>query len=199
MSENRLPDYLDHIQQAATDARSFVEGMAKDDFLADKRTQQAVIMSLIVIGEAATKVMDGYVEFTQAHADVPWRSMRNMRNRMAHGYFDINLDVVWETVQEWLPALLQQLPAVRQDADDAFELELLVHGALVALEHIGGFGMRLGKGVVHAALGVWRTHHEKVPGLHEAHRGRVVRGGEDAAEHLIRHRRGQKLPAHVAA
>ncbi|MEC5970034.1 DUF86 domain-containing protein [Enterobacter hormaechei] len=81
MSENRLPDYLDHIQQAATDARSFVEGMAKDDFLADKRTQQAVIMSLIVIGEAATKVMDGYVEFTQAHADVPWRSMRNMRNR----------------------------------------------------------------------------------------------------------------------
>ncbi|MCZ9798235.1 DUF86 domain-containing protein, partial [Pseudomonas aeruginosa] len=40
------------------------------------------------------------------------------RNRMAHGYFDINLDVVWETVQEWLPALLQQLPAVRQDADD---------------------------------------------------------------------------------
>mgnify|MGYP002648060999 CR=1 FL=1 len=53
MSENRLPDYLDHIQQAATDARSFVEGMAKDDFLADKRTQQAVIMSLIVIGEAA--------------------------------------------------------------------------------------------------------------------------------------------------
>ena len=62
MSENRLPDYLDHIQQAATDARSFVEGMAKDDFLADKRTQQAVIMSLIVIGEAATKVMDGYVE-----------------------------------------------------------------------------------------------------------------------------------------
>ena len=68
--------------------------------------------------QAATKVMDGYVEFTQAHADVPWRSMRNMRNRMAHGYFDINLDVVWETVQEWLPALLQQLPAVRQDADD---------------------------------------------------------------------------------
>ncbi len=38
--------------------------------------------------------------------------------RMAHGYFDINLDVVWETVQEWLPALLKQLPVVRQDADD---------------------------------------------------------------------------------
>ena len=93
MSENhRLPDYLDHIQQAATDACSFVEGLTKDDFLADKRTQQAVIMSLIIIGEAATKVMEGY--------------------------FAINLDVVWETVQEWLPALQKQLPAVRQDADD---------------------------------------------------------------------------------
>lgn len=37
---------------------------------------------------------------------------------MAHGYFDINLDVVWETTQEWLPALVKQMPAVRQDADD---------------------------------------------------------------------------------
>lgn len=118
MSENRLSDYIDHIQQAAADACSFVEGLGKDDFLADKRTQQAVIMNFIIIGEAATKVMDGYAEFMQAHPEVPWRSMRNMRNRMAHGYFDINLDVVWETVHEWLPALLQQLPAVRQEADD---------------------------------------------------------------------------------
>jgi len=117
MSRNRLPDYLDHIQQAASDARAFVEGLAKDDFLADKRTQQAVVMSLIIIGEAATKVMDGYADFTRSHAEVPWRSIRNMRNRMAHGYFDINLDVVWETVQEWLPELLKQLPAVRRDAD----------------------------------------------------------------------------------
>jgi len=90
----------------------------RTDFLADKRTQQAVIMSLIIIGEAATKVMDGYAAFTLAHPEVPWRNMRGMRNRMAHGYFDIDLDVVWETAQEWLPELLKQLPAVRQDADD---------------------------------------------------------------------------------
>jgi uncharacterized protein with HEPN domain len=118
MSENRLLDYLHHMQQSATDACSFVEGLAKDDFLADKRTQQAVIMSLIIIGEAATKVMDGYAEFTQAHPEVPWRSMRGMRNRIAHRYFDINLDVVWDTVQAALPELLKQLPAVRQDAKD---------------------------------------------------------------------------------
>jgi uncharacterized protein with HEPN domain len=118
MSENRLPDYLDHMQQAAADACSFVEGLAKDDFLEDKRTQQAVIMSLIIIGEADTKVMERYAEFTQVHPEVPWRSMRGMRNRIAHGYFDINLDVVWDTVQTALPELLKQLPAVRQDVDD---------------------------------------------------------------------------------
>lgn len=44
--------------------------------------------------------------------------MRGMRNRIAHGYFDINLDVVWETVQAALPDLLKQLPAARRDADD---------------------------------------------------------------------------------
>ena len=75
-------------------------------------------MSHIIIGEAATKVMDGYPEFTQAHPEVPWRSMRNMRNRMAHGYFEIDLNVVWDTVQEWLPELLKQLPVARRDSDN---------------------------------------------------------------------------------
>jgi uncharacterized protein with HEPN domain len=87
--------------------------LGKDDFLSDKRTQQAVIMSLIIIGEAATKVMDAYADFTRAHSEVPWRSMRGMRNRIAHGYFDINLDVVWDTVQTALPALSQQLTIIR--------------------------------------------------------------------------------------
>ena len=74
-------------------------------------------MSLIIIGEAATKVMDGYAEFIQAHPEVPWRSMRGLCNRIAHGYFDINLDVVWDTVQTALPELLKQLHAVRRDAE----------------------------------------------------------------------------------
>lgn len=95
-----------------------MEGLTKNDFLADKRTQQAVIMSLIIIGEAATKVMDGYPEFAQAHPEVLWRNMRGMRNRIAHGYFEIDLEVVWVTIQQWLPELLKQLPAVRQDAED---------------------------------------------------------------------------------
>ena len=117
MSEDRLADYLSHMRQAATDACGFVKGLSKEDFLADKRTQQAVIMSLIIIGEAATKVMNEHIEFTQAHEQVPWRNMRGMRNRIAHGYFDINLDVVWDTVQAALPELLTKLPTVRQGAN----------------------------------------------------------------------------------
>ncbi len=111
MSENRLPDYLQHIQQAAADATSFVAGMSRDEFLADKRTQQAVIMSIIVLGEAASKVMDLHAEFANANAQIPWRAMRGMRNRIAHGYFDINLDLVWDTVQTALPSLLNELKA----------------------------------------------------------------------------------------
>lgn len=57
MNESRLPDYLKHMQSAAADACNFVKGLSKEEFCADKRTQQAVIMSLIIIGEAATKIM----------------------------------------------------------------------------------------------------------------------------------------------
>ena len=115
MTEHRLDDYLDHMQQAASDACSFVHGLSKEEFLKDKRTQQAVIMSLVIIGEATTKVMDSYADFVQAHGQVPWRNMRGMRNRIAHGYFDINLDMVWDTTQTALPDLLRQLPAVLKD------------------------------------------------------------------------------------
>lgn len=118
MSENRLPDYLEHMAQAATDACEFVEGLSKRDFLADRRTQQAVIMSLIIIGEAAAKVIESHHEFAQSHPQIQWRSMRGMRNRIAHGYFDINLEVVWETVQTALPDLLDQLADIRHEAED---------------------------------------------------------------------------------
>lgn len=117
MNENRLQDYLQHMQQAAADAVGFVEGMSRDDFLADKRTQQAVVMSLIVLGEAATKVMDRYPDFASAQAQIPWRSMRGMRNRIAHGYFDIDLDVVWDTVQNALPGLLGSVQSLLEDSE----------------------------------------------------------------------------------
>lgn len=112
MKQNRLPDYLEHIQQAAMDACSFIQDLDKESFLADKRTQQAIIMNLIIIGEAAGKVMDGYTEFTKNTPNVPWRGMRGMRNRIAHGYFEVDLDIVWDTVQKALPELIKQLASL---------------------------------------------------------------------------------------
>jgi uncharacterized protein with HEPN domain len=101
------------MRQAIADAQSFTEGMAQPDFEHDKRTQQAVVMSLIVLGEAATKVMDQHPEFADQHPEIPWRSMRGMRNRIAHGYFEIDLTVVWDTLQTALPALKAQLDAIK--------------------------------------------------------------------------------------
>ena len=88
--------------------------MSKDAFLADKRTQQAVVRSLVIVGEAATRVVQEHAGFADQHPSVPWRSMKGMRNRLAHGYFDINLDVVWDTVTTELSRLLVTLP----DCDD---------------------------------------------------------------------------------
>ena len=95
MTSNRIGDYLEHIRQASSDAITFVDGLSKPEFFEDKRTQQAVIMSLVIIGEASTKIMDQHPEFAAAQPQVPWRSMRGMRNRIAHGYFDINLAKVF--------------------------------------------------------------------------------------------------------
>ncbi|HET8744891.1 MAG TPA: DUF86 domain-containing protein [Ramlibacter sp.] len=117
MSDPKLPDYLEHIRQAATDACGFVTGLSQDEFIADRRTQLAVIMSLVIIGEAATRLMDRYPEFVEPHPDIPWQSMRGMRNRIAHGYFDLQADIVWRTVQTDLPQLLARLAALQGGND----------------------------------------------------------------------------------
>jgi uncharacterized protein with HEPN domain len=76
-------------------------------------------MNLLIIGEAATKLLQEHEMFLDRYPDVQWRSMKGMRNRIAHGYFDINLDVVWDTLKLALPLLLARLPAIRQQADGA--------------------------------------------------------------------------------
>jgi len=116
MNRNRLPDYLGHMLDATQLACGYVCGIDKKDFLADKRTQQAVILNLVIIGEAATKLLQDHADFLDRHPDVPWKSMKGMRNRVAHGYFDINLDVVWDTVTLALPQLLEKLPVLLDEA-----------------------------------------------------------------------------------
>jgi uncharacterized protein with HEPN domain len=117
MNTNKLQDYLGHMQSAAEDACGFIVGMSKTAFFDDRRSQNAVVMSLIVLGEAAAKVMDLYPDFASLHPEIPWRQMRGMRNRITHGYFEVDFEMVWETVTTALPALMTQLPVVRRDTD----------------------------------------------------------------------------------
>jgi uncharacterized protein with HEPN domain len=115
MTDPRLTAWLGHMLRAATDARDFVEGMTREDFLADRRTQQAVVMSLVVIGEAAARIMDADPGFAAGHPEVPWQAMRGMRNRMAHGYFETDFGIVWSTVDTEIPGLREQLTLLLRD------------------------------------------------------------------------------------
>lgn len=71
-----------------------------------------MLFNFVVLGEASSKVMDGYPDFVAQHPEVPWRAIRNMRNRVAHGYFKIDYEVLWTTMTVALPELLIQLPSV---------------------------------------------------------------------------------------
>lgn len=114
MSEaDRLADHLRQMSEGSRDAMAFTDGMDREGFLADLRTQRAVVMSLMIVGEAAAQIVAGHPAFAEAHPDIPWRSIRGMRNRIAHGYFDVDLGVVWQTVQVELPGLVEQLERIR--------------------------------------------------------------------------------------
>ena len=65
------------------------------------------MMRFIVMGEAATRILNRYPDFAENHPEIPWRQMRGMRNRMAHGYFDIDYETVWVTAQEFLTDVLR--------------------------------------------------------------------------------------------
>lgn len=110
MIDERLATYLSYIRESATQARAYVDGLSKEDFLEDRRTQQAVILNLLIMGEAASKVLDEHAEFATTVPAIPWRSMKGMRNRIAHGYFEIDIETVWDTVDRSLAELLAHWP-----------------------------------------------------------------------------------------
>jgi uncharacterized protein with HEPN domain len=78
-------------------------------FEKDTRTQDAVIRSLEIIGEAANKARSADPDFAAQASDVPWDVMYGMRNRIVHDYFEVDLEVVWQTVTNDLPQLRQQI------------------------------------------------------------------------------------------
>lgn len=77
-----------------------------DSFAKDEKTLYAVIRAVEIIGEAAAKIPD---EVRSDFPKVPWREVKGMRNKLVHNYFGINKEVVWQTVQEDLPELVEAL------------------------------------------------------------------------------------------
>ena len=108
----RLDDYLQHILQAIARIQRYTAGQTAAGFGADEKTQDAVLRNIEVMGEAARNVQRHHADFAAAHADVPWAVMVGMRNRVSHGYFAVDGDLVWATVQHDLPALQAQVLAL---------------------------------------------------------------------------------------
>ncbi len=84
----------------------------KERFLRDETLRRAFVRSLEIIGEAAKKVPDG---FRAAHPEVEWKAMAAMRDRLIHGYFGVDYELVWDVVQEKIPALKRQIEAILEE------------------------------------------------------------------------------------
>ena len=114
----RLRDYLDHIIEATARIRDFTEDMTELTFLESKLVQDGVIRNIEVIGEAARNVQRRFPQFAAAHPEVPWEDVYWMRNRLSHGYFAVDLELVWKTVERDIPELELQILNLRKAATD---------------------------------------------------------------------------------
>ncbi len=106
------------MMESTRTALSYAESYAREDFLADKRTQQATVLNLLVIGELASKILSDDAAFAAHPALVPLHSNVGMRNRIAHGYFEIDVDVVWQTIESALPNLFTALKSSLETDSD---------------------------------------------------------------------------------
>jgi len=97
--------YLRNILDKANEAILYCNGLSAADFLMDEKTQSAVIMKLIVIGEESKKVS----EMIKKKIDVPWKLILGFRNMAVHEYLDLDLKQVWFTVNKDLPKLIKTI------------------------------------------------------------------------------------------
>lgn len=97
-----------HMIEAAESAMRFVKGRSRPDLDGDEMLRFALTRAIEILGEAASRVSpDGRA----AIPEVPWADVVGMRNRLVHAYFDVNLDILWRTVDEAIPDLLARLNA----------------------------------------------------------------------------------------
>lgn len=106
MSSRDWRERVEDILAAIAEIQTFTASMTFEEFAAEARTIKAVELDFIVIGEAAVHI-SGTVQ--SQYPDVPWALMRAMRNRLVHIYFEVDSAIVWETVQNDLPPLVEPL------------------------------------------------------------------------------------------
>lgn len=97
---------LRHLFDAAREAIQFAKGRSRSDLETDRMLNLSLVRLLEIIGEAARAISPSYCD---SHPEIVWKKMVGMRDRLTHGYFDVNLDIVWETVTKDLPALVIEL------------------------------------------------------------------------------------------
>jgi uncharacterized protein with HEPN domain len=102
-------DRLRHMRDAANAALSFIQGRGRPDLDSDAMLTFALIRAVEIIGEAATR-LPGTVR--DAHPEIPWGQIVGMRIRLVHGYYDVDLDVLWATVSTNLAPLIAALEAM---------------------------------------------------------------------------------------
>lgn len=114
MSQSRLDssDYLHHILQAIARIMRYTSQMGEADFLENELVQDGVIRNIEIMGEAARNLLRRCPQFAERHPEVPWEDVYLMRNRLAHGYFSVDLQIVWRTVQRDLPLLARQIEKI---------------------------------------------------------------------------------------
>ena len=100
---------------AAREVMQFAEGRSKTDLKRDRMFALAVVKDIEIIGEAASRISE---EIQEAYPQIPWVDIIGMRNRLTHAYFDINLDIVWDTITANLPPLIAELEKILNPEDD---------------------------------------------------------------------------------
>ena len=98
--------HLADIIKSARMIQEYVSGASRQNFLGNNQLQDSVIRRFEIIGEAAGRVSQ---RLRDGSPDVPWSEMRGMRNRVIHRYDDIDMDIVWDTVEQDIPRLITQL------------------------------------------------------------------------------------------
>ncbi len=102
-----------HMVDAAQAAQSFVVGKSRGDLENARLLTSGLVREIEIVGEAATHISR---ETRRAHSTIPWRQIVGMRNRLIHGYFEVDLDLLWVTVVDDLPLLVKQLDHIPSDS-----------------------------------------------------------------------------------